>query len=346
MAVVGSSVGRISRPSVGRQAEQVAQLGLGNVQRVERLFGGTAEKEILLACLGLFFGLAAGGADACQRRGLPPRLQRAVAAGNDRIEAAILEVQFPVGCLDVADQVADARLEVGHRDVGIEPVEDDAVEESRLGPRPGDSVELHARPLQQRLPPFGHEVHVPIGGIRQRRQLLAGDGIDVGKAVAIVRHVVGDRKLAAGRRHLRQFRLERPQVVLRDRGKEIRERCVDVSRRVGPLPQHAAGKLGVEGRQRRLGAGPRIGLGQRGIVDRRHQLGIAEDEVRRSLHLAADVAHHLVVSQGDIHRLFQREAPDFLFGIVGQRKRPLRPATSASRSTSTSGYSMSVATPL
>ena len=85
-----------------------------------------------------------------------------------------------------------------------------------------------------------------------------------------------------------------------------------------------AAELRVEGRQRRLRRPRGIALGHGRIVDRRRRFRIAENEVGRALDLPADVPHHLVVLQGDLHRLFEREIPDVAGIAVLQRPRPFR----------------------
>ncbi len=281
------------QPPVGRrQSHQIAEFRLGHVEGIEGLFGRVAV-DVVLGAAGRFLG-GADGARHVAVVDVPPAVQGAVAAENGRVEQAVLVIQFPVGDLNVAHQVPHADLEIGQGNVGVDPGDDHAVELSGLGAGAGDAVELYARPLQQRLPPLGDHVHVPVGRVG------AGGVVRQG-VVDVVRH--GER--AARGRHFLQPGLEVAQVFLIDHGEENRRGRVDVLRPVALLPGHAGAGLGVEHREGRLGAGSRVALGQGRIVDRRHQIRIAEDEVGRPLDLAADGPHHLVVLQRGLNGLFQ-----------------------------------------
>ena len=107
-------VGRPDEPPVARrEAHHVAKAIFAAIHIGEGLLHFAAEKEILLAGLGLFVGLAAPRLFHVERVNFPPRFERAIAAHLAGLEIPVGEIQLPIRLLGVADEVSHAGLEVG-----------------------------------------------------------------------------------------------------------------------------------------------------------------------------------------------------------------------------------------
>ena len=118
---------------------------------------------------------------------------------------------------------------------------------------------------------------------------------------------------------------KRAGVLAIDPGEDRGESGEGVPRRVEFLPGHAAAELGVERRQRRLDAAAGIGFHDRRIVDRGELLRVEQERLRRIGDLAAERPHDLVVGQGIVDRLLQRQIPHLPGRGILERERSHRP---------------------
>jgi len=185
----GRLVRRTDEPAVARRdAHHVAEPAFAAVDVGECLLDLGAEEEILFPSLGLLVALAPPGPLDHQGMDLPPGLEGTVAARLAGLEVPVGEIQFPVRLLGVAHQVANAGLEVGQGDVGVDPGEEHAPKDGSAevvleGVRSGDPVVRHARTLEERLV----EGEVVVGLPGRGDSVLADRGI-----VVVVQRLVGE----------------------------------------------------------------------------------------------------------------------------------------------------------
>ena len=228
-----------------------------------------------------------------------PGGEGAVAGFFAGVEIVIGEVEIPVGVLDVADEVADTQLEVGHRLVGVDPGQQHAAGKPGRPVGAVDPVEVDATSLQQGLADNRLDVGVP-----HRGEFVPG------RVVGVVLGVVPHRELGTSRGPLAQAGDEAGEVLLQDAGTTASEHVVD-----GPvvvLHQGGGTELGIELAEGRVDTEPRIGLGDGGILDRADRQGGPQD-------LASQVPHHLGPGKCHFDRLLEREVPVFGLPLIGDR---------------------------
>jgi len=267
---------------------------------------------------------------------LPPGFQGRVAACLASLEIAVGEVEFPVALFGVADEVADTGLEVGQRDVGVDPGQEHAAE---VGPAvdvveevgPGDPVVGDAGTLQERLA----EGEVVVGGpgrgddhvAAARRGLLADR-----RVVVVVDRLVGEAETGTGRGPLGEARPPVGRVADQHPGEDGAPHTqVDVLRLVDPVPRQRTRQLGVEQCQGALDAAEGVGFDDGRVVDRRGLRRGREQGHRRFAGLrprpaetgepSAEVPQHLAVLERRADRLLQRQFPDLVERGIGEGQR-------------------------
>jgi hypothetical protein len=92
---------------------------------------------------------------------LLPGLQGAIPSRHLGVQIAVSEIKFPVGVLGVAHEIADASLEFGETDVGIQAGNEHSGIQPRHAARAGDAVVVDAGALEQRLSHLALQVGAP-----------------------------------------------------------------------------------------------------------------------------------------------------------------------------------------
>ena len=158
----GGRHGLIGRPQnvaiVDGQSDQPPQCGLAFVKLRESFLSEHFRLEVRIAGDRLVF-------DPEARCSALVELRLRVAPGflstpfrlHLRVINPILQVKIPVGILNILQQVDDVLLEVGERDVVVDPRNDDSLSHTgktakRIRNRTGNLSELRARTGEQRMP--------------------------------------------------------------------------------------------------------------------------------------------------------------------------------------------------